>query len=242
MTIRSEDLLLQPAAGSSRLRPRLFLWAAIITLAVVLVGFARTYYLRVFFESGSLTPLVHLHGLVMTLWFGLLVAQVVLVARGKVALHRRVGAYGMAVAVAVLLVGTATAITAARNGVTPGPPPLVFMAIPLGDMLVFAILIALAFAYRKRPDYHKRYMVAASLGIVTAAIARLSFVIPGGLPAFFLTTDLILIGIVAADSINNRRLHPAFAIGLGVVIASQVGRFLIAGTPQWLEFARWLTQ
>ena len=66
--------------------------------------------------------------------------------------------------------------------------------------------------------------------------------IPGGLPAFFLATDLILIAIVATDTRNNRRLHPAFAVGLGVVIASQVARFLVAGTSQWLAFAGWLTR
>lgn len=240
MTIRSDDLLLQSAPRSARLRPRLFIWAAIIALAVVLVGFARTYYLRTILDTGSLRPLVHLHGFVMTLWFGTVVAQVVLVARGDIALHRRVGACGMGIAVAVLLVGTLTAITAARLGVSPGPPPLVFLAIPLGDMVVFATLIALGFAYRKRGDYHKRFIIAASLGILTAAIARLSF-IPGGLPMFFGLTDLIFIGVVAVDSINNRRLHPAFAIALAVLLLSQVGRFLIAGTPQWLAFARWIT-
>jgi hypothetical protein len=240
MTIRTDDLPLQSTPHASRLRPRLFVWAAIIALAVVLVGFSRSYYLRTVFGTGNLSTLVHLHGFVMTLWFGTLVAQVVLVARGKIALHRRVGAYGMGVAVAVLVVGVATALAAARNGVSPGPPPLVFLAIPLGDMVVFATLIGLGFAYRRRGDYHKRFIIAASLGILTAAIARISF-IPGGLPMFFGLTDLLMLGVVAVDSINNRRLHPAFAIGLAILILSQAARFLIAGTPQWLQFARWIT-
>ena len=106
-------------------------------------------------------------------------------------------------------------------------------------MVVFAILVGLGFAYRRRGDYHKRFMISASLGILTAAIARLP--LSGGLPLFFGLTDLVFIAFVAVDSITNRRLHPAFAIGFGVVLVSQVGRFLIAGTPQWMQFARWLT-
>ncbi len=240
MATGSDEILEQSAPGFRRApRKRLFVWGAAVALIVVLFGFARTYYLKGFFEDRGLSTLVHLHGLVMTLWFGTLLAQVLLVETGNVATHRRVGIFGVLVAVMVLVVGTTTALAAARNGVTPGPPPLVFLAIPLGDMVVFAILIALGVAYRKRGDFHKRYMLMASLAILTAAIARLP--VPGGLPAFFAITDLIIIGFVITDTVSGRRLHPAFAIGLAIVIASQVGRFLLAGTQEWLRFAGWIT-
>ncbi|MEO7743928.1 MAG: hypothetical protein ABIR98_13400 [Usitatibacter sp.] len=240
MATGSDEILEQSAPGFRPApRKRLFIWGAAVALIVVLFGFARTYYLKGFFEDRGLSTLVHVHGLVMTLWFGTLLAQVLLVETGNVATHRRVGIFGVIVAVMVLVVGTVTALAAARNGVTPGPPPLVFLAIPLGDMVVFAILIALGVAYRRRGDFHKRYMLMASLAILTAAIARLP--VPGGLPAFFALTDLIIIGFVIADTVSGRRLHPAFAIGLAIVIASQIGRFLLAGTQEWLRFARWIT-
>ncbi len=239
MAIGSDELLEQTASRIRARRPRVFVWAAAAALLVILVGFAKTYYLRGFFETRSLPTLVHMHGLVMTLWFATLMAQALLISSGNVRMHRKLGVAGAAIAVLVLVVGTATAIAAARNGVSPGPPPLVFLAIPLGDMVVFSILVGLGFAYRGRGDYHKRFMISASLGILTAAIARLP--LPGGLPLFFGLTDLLFIVFIAIDSITNRRLHPAFAIGFGVVLLSQVGRFLIAGTPQWMQFARWLT-
>lgn len=239
MATGSDELLGQAATGARSARPKVFVWAAVAALAVVFLGFAQTYYLKGLFGTPELAGLVHAHGLVMTLWFGTLVAQALLVATGNVRVHRRLGIFGAGVAVLVLVVGTATAINAARNGVTPGPPPLVFLAIPLGDMVVFAILVALGFAYRGRGDFHKRYMVCASLGIVTAAIARLP--VPGGLPAFFAVTDVLIIAFIAADTYANRRLHPAFAIGFAVILLSQVGRFLLAGTPAWMEFARWVT-
>lgn len=239
MAVGSEQLLEQTAPRTGLARPKVFVWAAAAALFVVLAGFAPTYYLKGLFGSPSLSTLVHAHGLVMTVWFGTLMAQVLLVSSGNVRVHRKLGIFGAVVAVMVLVIGTATAITAARNGVTPGPPPLVFLAIPLGDMVVFAILVALGFAYRQRGDFHKRYMICASLGILTAAIARMP--VPGGLPAFFALTDVILLAFIAVDSLKNRRLHPAFAIGFAVLLLSQVGRFLIAGTPQWAQFARWLT-
>lgn len=241
MAIGSEQVLEQVPSAATRTRgERLFLWGAVIALFVVVGGFARTYYLRSFLQQDSLPALVHLHGLVMTLWFGTLLAQVLLVRSGNVRLHRKVGVAGVGIATLVLIVGTAVAIAGARLGHTPGPPPLVFLAIPLGDMVVFATLVTLAVVYRKRPDFHKRYMLIASLGIMTAAIARVQFLQAGGLPLFFGITDLILIGFVLTDTVGKRRLHPAFLVGLVVVIGSQVARFLIAGTAAWQDFARWL--
>src|SRR5688572_16834247 len=242
MAIGSDELLQQTAPRIRAQRPRLFVWADLAALAVVLFGFAPTYYLKTFFGTPSLGTLVHVHGIVMTLWFSILVAQALLVSSGNLKAHRKLGMAGMGIAVLVLIVGVATAIGAVQRGATPpGPPPLVFLAIPLGDMVVFALLVGLGFAYRGRPDWHKRFMVSASLAIVGAAVARISFISAHGLPAIFVVADLILLAFVAADWIHNRRLHPAFAIGFAVSILSQVGRFALAGTPQWMEFARWLT-
>jgi hypothetical protein len=221
---------------------RIYAWGAAAALLVIFAGFARSYYLKGLFGTPELTALKHLHGLVMTAWFSIFLAQVLLVASGRTPLHRKLGVVGAAVAVLVVVVGTTTAIVAARNGATPGPPPLVFLAIPLGDMLVFGGLVTAAILYRRRSDIHKRLMLTATLGILTAAIARIPLDVlqAGGLPAFFGATDLLLLAFVAADTIRNRRLHPAFVAGMGVVIGSQAARFLIAGTPQWTEFARWL--
>jgi hypothetical protein len=234
-------------AVSSARKPRntghgLYIWGAVGALLVIFAGFARTYYLKGAFGTPDLSVLKHAHGLVMTAWFTLFLVQVRLVATGRTAVHRKLGIAGAVLAALVVIVGTATALVAAKNGATPGPPPLVFLAIPLGDMLVFVTIVSAAILYRKRSDYHKRLMLLASLSILTAAIARIpvDFLQAGGLPAFFGTTDLLIIAFVAFDSVRSRRLHPAFLAGTVFVIASQVGRFLVAGTPQWTSFARWL--
>jgi hypothetical protein len=240
----SAPLATHASAGSRKSRPILFTAAAVAALVVVVAGFARTYYAKAAFGTRELDALMHAHGAVMTLWFTMLLVQVRLVAANRVQWHRRLGIAGAVVAALVLVVGTATAIAAAKAGRTPGPPPLVFLAIPLGDMVVFATLIGAAFWMRKRADYHKRFMVAGSLGILTAAIARIPLDAwqAGGLPLFFAATDVLLIGFIATDAIRQRRLHPAFAWGLGIVVLSQAARFAIAGTPQWAAFAGWLVR
>ncbi len=234
---------LESSVGQRRRADRgIYTWAALVAVLVVFAGFARSYYLKGIFGSPALSGLVHLHGLVMTLWFTLFFVQVRLVAAERVDLHRRLGVFGALLAAMVVGVGTVTAITAARHGVSPGPPPLVFLTIPLGDMVVFATLISLGLGYRQRANIHKRLILLASMSMLTAAIARVpvAFIRNGGLPMFFGLTDLCLLTVLCFDTIKHRRLHPAFGWGFLFIVLSQGFRFWLAGTEQWLRFATWL--
>lgn len=226
-------------SGSDR---RLYTWGAVVAIAIVFAGFAKTYFLKTRFGAPELSSLVHAHGFVMSLWFVFFLVQVRLVAMRRTDLHRRAGVIGAAIAAAVLIVGTATAITAAKLGHTPGPPPLIFLAIPLGDMLVFALLVGAGLYFRSRSDIHKRLMLLSCVGILTAAVSRipLDFIQAGGLPMFFGITDLVVLSCVAYDTVKQRRLHPAFGWGALLILASHPLRFLLAGTPAWQQFASWL--
>jgi hypothetical protein len=231
--------------GGPAVERSLYSGAAIVALVVVFAGFAPTYFLKGVFGGPELSTIKHIHGLVMTAWFTLFLVQARLVATGNVRLHRKVGVAGIALAILVLAVGMQTGIASARAGVTPLPsiPPLVFLIMPVAELVIFAVLFGAAIAMRKRGPYHKRFMLLASIAMLTPAMARLpfDFIREGGPPAFFALTDLVILGCIAFDVVKNRRLHPAFIVGLVVVIAGQVGRIAVAGTPQWMAFARWLT-
>ena len=240
----TEELAGSPASRHARADRTLYGSAALIAAFVVLAGFAPSYYLKAHFGTPELpSALVHLHGIVMTAWFALFLVQVRLVATRRIEWHRRLGVAGIVVAVLLVAIGTLTAIAAAKAGrAPPGPPPLVFLAIPLGDMVVFPILFGLAVAYRRQSDFHKRFMLLASLSLLTAAIARFEVLGSGGLPLFFGAMDLLLLAFIAIDTAQRRRLHPAFVAGFALIFVSQVARFIGAGTPQWIALATWLTQ
>jgi hypothetical protein len=180
----------------------------------------------------------------MTLWFALFIVQLRLVAAGRTDLHRRLGVFGAVLVVLIVAVGVTTAVDAGRRGVSPAPEvtPLMFMAIPLADLVVFAILVGVALWNRRRSDIHKRLMLLATLSILTPGIARipLAFVQQGGLPMFFGLTVLSVIICVVVDTVKNRRLHPAFGWGGTLVVASVPLRLMLAGTAVWTQFATWL--
>jgi hypothetical protein len=179
----------------------------------------------------------------MTTWVVLFVTQVSLVATGRTRTHQRLGVFGAILAALIVIVGVLTALAGAARGATPGPPALQFLVVPLGDMLVFAILVGTALYFRRRRlDIHKRLMLLASVNLLTAAIARLPlhFIATGGPLAFFGLTDLCLIAVVVFDTVKNRRLHPAFLWGMLLIIASEPLRLMLAGTDVWLRFATML--
>jgi hypothetical protein len=223
---------------------RVYTWAAIVALIVVFAGFAPTYYLKSAFGTPDLSTIKHVHGVVMTAWFVFFLAQVRLVATGNTLTHRKLGVLGVVLALLLVTVGMQVAIASARAGVTPLPsiPPLVFLVMPIGELVIFTTLFTAAIVMRKRSPYHKRLMLLASVALLTPAMARLpfEFVQVGGPPAFFGLTDLVILGCIAFDTVKNRRVHPAFIVGFVVVVVGQLGRLLVARTPEWMTFAKWL--
>lgn len=234
-----------PLRGN-RAEHRFYSLVAVGAILVVFAGFARTFYLKQAFGTPPLTQLQLVHGLVMTSWFVLFIVQTQLVAAGRTDLHRRLGVFGALLALAVLILGPTVAVTAARLGhaPSPGPPPLVFLAIPLSDMLVFAILVGSALWFRRRSDIHKRLMLLATVGVLTAAIARipLPLIHDRGILGFAGLTILIVVSCAAYDTIRNKRLHPAFLWGGLLIIVMWPLRLWLAGTPQWMQFATWLVR
>jgi hypothetical protein len=227
-----------------RRRERIFyVGIAIAILVTVFAGFSRTYYLRPYYQGQPLALLLHFHGLVFTSWILLFLTQTVLVAAGRVDLHRRLGVLGAVLAGLIVVVGTTTAIIRAKQGAAPiGIPPLAFLAIPVGDMVIFAAVAGAGIYYRRRPDIHKRLMTLATVSLLAAPIARLPFAfMRAGPPAFFGLADLFILACVVYDLVTRGRVHRATVLGGLAIIASQPLRLMISGTATWLAIATWMT-
>jgi len=224
--------------------PRRFAtWVTLLVALTIFAGFARTYYLKALFDTPALATLTHLHGVVMTAWVALFVVQVGLISSRRVAVHRKLGVAGAGLAGLVLVVGTATAVAAANRALTMGPEPLAFLVVPLGDLAVFAGLVGFGLALRKRLDFHRRLMLMSCIGLLPPAVGRLPFMGSAGESPwiFFGIPDLFLVALAVYDTVKHRRLHPAFAWAVPLVIASHPLRLLLSGTEVWMKFAAWLT-
>ena len=217
---------------------------AVAILITVFAGFSRTFYLRPYFQTQSLIPLLILHGMVFSSWIVLFITQTSLIAARRTRTHMRLGIAGGVVASLMLVIGTTTAIVRAKGpSPIPGVNPLSFLTIPLGDMLVFGILVGSAFYFRRKTDVHKRLMLLATIGILPAAIARLpfDFIQRSGPLAFFGLADLFIIPCLIFDLITRGKPHRATVLGGALIVISHPLRMIIGNTHAWIVFATWLT-
>ena len=231
-----------PAAAERRF----YTGMAIAILAVVFVGFARSFFLRPWFPDHPAPPerFFTVHGLAFAAWIVLLVTQASFVRAGRVDLHRKLGMAGAGLALAMLVLGVWGALIAAKRstGFVDIPvPPLQFLIVPFADLLLFATFVAYAIARRGDPQAHKRAMLLATISILGAAVARLPGLAALGPPAFFGLTDLFIVAIGGWDWRTRGRLHPVTLWGGLALIVSQPLRLAVMGTEGWLAFARWAT-
>lgn len=218
---------------------RIYVAAAILFPLIVLAGFARTYYLKGFFDVPPVPTLLHLHGAVMTAWVLLFVAQVYLISSKRVRLHQKLGYAGIALAVLVIAVGAAAGLTVAKYGSAFTPPSLQFLIIPLGDLVVFAVIFGAAVYYRKRPADHKRLMLLTAVGFLPPAIARIPVdqLQQIGPPWFFGLPSLVMVALIVLDRVHNGKFNRAFIAGAALMIFSYVFRVAVMETSAWLAVA-----
>src|SRR5262249_35294712 len=118
-----------------------------------------------------------LHGVAMTAWTLLFLAQPLLIVNGSRRAHMAVGRIGAVLAAAIVVLGLTAGIEAAR--VAPptariwGLTPKQFMAVPVLSIIVFALFVAVGVWKRRRPNIHRPVMLLATLTAVSAAVARM---------------------------------------------------------------------
>ena len=85
------------------------------------------------------------------------------------------------------------------------------------SMAAFAIFFALAIAWRKRPEFHRRSILIASCALTGAAFARLV-----GISWEAYGVDSLLLLAVLRALVINKRVHRIYLYGLPAFIAVQI--------------------
>ena len=216
---------------------------ALLILATVLIGFARTYFLAGVFRAPLPSLIIHIHGAVFSSWILLLIAQTALVTAGRVDIHRRLGLLGFGLACLMVTLGVLAASNSLARGFSPpGSPfdPKTFYAIPIVDMLVFATLVFFAYRARFTPAAHKRLILIATISLMDAPTGRPPFAAVTAHPFLGSTfVAIFLLLIVAYDLWSTRKVHRAtICAGLFVLIAQQL-QVPLGNTAAWHTFATW---
>jgi len=162
-----------------------------VILLLVVAGFTRTLYARPLFRPAPIPPYLYLHGIVLTSWFAWAWAQSLLISAGRIANHRRFGAVGACFAVAVAAAALMASFGSVSrkgfdlnasasvigNGITGTTVAQFYSGVVWGNIvnaLSFALFVAGAVIFRRRPQIHKRFMLLASISILEPALARIA--------------------------------------------------------------------
>ena len=231
-----------PERAALRLR-FFFVVMACAVIVTVFAGFAPTFYLRgSFTQTRPMSVLLHVHGIVFSAWVSLFLVQTLLIARGSRRLHQRFGWIGAGIATAMVILVTAAMVEQLRR-VNGFPPPPLALALSIFDIIVFATLVGAALYFRKRSDWHKRFMLSATIVLLGAPMfravvhylgrsdmAKVSIVSTLLVDAFFLPC-------FAYDLLTRRRIHPAYVVALVLIVLDQVAQANVVTWAPWINFA-----
>jgi hypothetical protein len=231
MSAVSSGLPARDAQLRGAARSRFAVGMAVTMLAVNLVGFGPTLYLRPLFDVPPIPAYLYAHGAAGTAWFVLLVLQTMLVAQRRVSTHRRLGWIGGAVAVAVLASGIYTSTNMvprnAAAGLTSEADIRLYSAVTAADnaaFIVFPTLVLLAILFRHRADVHQRFMLLASCSIIGPAAARIGSwygPIPNVVTAACIWS--FFLALVLRDVWARRRPHWATVVGVVLFVVANAG-------------------
>jgi len=221
---------------------RVYLGISFVMVAIIVAGFWPSYFGLLFRNELDKELFIHVHALVYVTWMALFITQIALVATRRVALHRKVGQFGLFWGMVVLVVGTATAVLRFAIMTAGGAvePARQFVIWPLLDMVIFAAFFVPAIIYRRKPDIHKRFMIVATTNLIVAAVSRAIGMATPVLHLVFVLVWLSPIIIAMVYDFNRRQLvHPVYVTGAIVLTVSSF-RDAVVTTDIWLVFTQWL--
>lgn len=251
----------QPQRQVAARGDRFYFRFSVFILAVGVLGFAPTYWLQLPAGTVDVPAIIHLHGIVFTAWLVLLVVQSWLASQGRLRNHRAWGLSGISLATLVFALGVVGAVAALKLHLDrgEGDAARAFFIIPFTSVSGFALFFAAAIANVRRPDWHKRFMIVATLSLVAAAVGRFFFfsnngMQPGVSPISMpygpvinnlrvaLVTDGVILFAMIRDWRVEGRVHPAWMWGFGGLLAIGLLRIPFSGTSAWFAFADWMAR
>jgi hypothetical protein len=226
----------------SRYRRYFFVLLALLGILIASIAFVPQF---LKFAAGTfpIAWVLNIHGALMGTWLALFLAQAILASTGHLALHRKVGTFGIVLGFPVwasmVLVEMRSKVVHPLN---PDLSEIYDWDLPgiyvYTTFLIF--LVGAIYQRRRRPAWHKRFMAFATFVAVQAAEQR-NLWLPRFAPGYW--TDAIyldiclLVPLFAYDYFSAKRLHPATIAATGVLLGAQGVLLFVWGNPGWRHFA-----
>jgi hypothetical protein len=211
----------------------------LVALAADATGFSTTYFIPIACGSFAGPLVAHVHGLLFMSWIAMMLLQPMLVRHRRSGLHRRLGLIALPLATAMAVSGLGVGMFAVSRDLSAGAGDVAYAQLigVVAAMTIFLLYVSIAVALRRKPDWHKRMMLLATIAVLWPAWFRFRHLLP------FVPHPDIVLGVVVSDSlilvamVRDRvkfgRIHPAYLIFGSLLIAEHVWEILFYDTPMW---------
>lgn len=227
-------------------KPSFFLVMAIVGLLAALIGFAKTFFIPVAKGSFEAPVIIHVHGAFAFAWIFLFVIQTSLIHFRNYRLHKYMGISGIFIAAGIFITMIPTAIFVVHREMSQGFGESAYsglLGVVTSGVLFFGLVLA-GIINRKKPDYHKRLMLLATIVVLWPAWFRFRHYFPS-VPrpeiwfALVLADSLIVVSWIW-DQLKNGSIHPVFKYVGTFIIIEQCLEVAMFDTPIYQKVAKWL--
>ena len=222
-----------------------YLGFGLVGLGVIALGFGITYGAPMVRRTFAAPWFVHLHGAAALGWVLLVIAQAQLVRGRRTPFHRRLGQSELPLALLAWSSGIATGHWAAvRDLPQQGTMATSSLGGTVSGLSLYLLLVIAAIAARRRPDWHKRLVMLATIQVLWPAFFRLRHWMPD-VPnpdiwfAFVLAYSPILVAAVR-DYRRSGAIHPVWLYVAPALVAEQVLEFLWLDQGPHRQFGQWV--
>lgn len=180
----------------------------------------------------------------MFCWIFLFLTQTILISTRNVRLHMRLGLGGAILAAIIVPFAFAAGLSIlCRDIGLMGVDAAYSAFLPtIIEPLLFGALVAAAIALRRRPDFHKRLMLLATLSILGPAWFRFRHFFPSvenPLVVFgFWLAITPMIGAATWDALTQGRAHPVYLTALPALIAVYAVEVWSGGHPAFIAASK----
>ncbi|MFL6856717.1 MAG: hypothetical protein ACJ8EB_02285 [Allosphingosinicella sp.] len=235
-------LATQAAPRRATAEERFFMTSAVAMAIVIVAGFSLN---AIMGRSTIFSPIsVHVHGVLFMSFLMLYVTQNALVATGNVAVHKKLGRVSAVLVPAMIVAALYVIVAMVRRGAVPFFfTPIYFLSFDTMILTSFVVLVGAAIRLRRRTDWHRRLMFCGMAAFTGNGIGRLlpmPLLIPyAGEVAVAASLAFPIWGMVA-DRRRGGRVHPAWLLGIAVIVGGQLIAELVARSPLGLSLYDWV--
>jgi hypothetical protein len=214
-------------------------WLSVLWMGMI-AGFGVDFR-RYLHENPPAPKIVHVHAVVFSTWMLILTAQVLLVLRDRVSLHRKLGwfAVGWACLMAALGPWAIMDSLAVNLGLPNGDPP--FLSVNIVDLSGFFILLAWGIALRRNPAAHRRMMILSTVSLADPGFSRFDFAFMPNAPMSVLGWfcwvfygNVLLIALMFIWDFWKKRLMRSFVLGAAGLLAAEFAASSIYFYKPWI--------